>query len=216
MNIFEKAKAYFGEKAIESSLNLPKRDIVVCNIQEAESIGILFNATHQISFEIVKELVKNLTTKKNTIDVLGYVDSKQLIDHYLYRKGFDFFTRKQLNWYYKPEASNVKSFIEKPYDLLLNLSLDEPYPIIYILAFSMAKFKAGIYTEGQKYLDFMIDISKEKGEMETLRHEIELELNKHDPSNEDIEKIIDSKTKTEIQLNFLINQLIHYLSIIKK
>ena len=52
--------------------------------------------------------------------------------------------------------------------------------------------------------------------METLRHEIELELNKHDSSNEDIEQIIDSKTKTEIQLNFLINQLIHYLSIIKK
>ena len=215
MNIFNKARAYWGKQAIETQLNSLKRTVVSCNIKDAETIGILFNATHQVSFEIVKELVKNLGTKHNTIDVLGYVDSKQLIDHYLYRKGFDFFTRKQLNWYFKPETENVKAFINKPFDLLINLSLDEPYPILYILASSMAKFKAGLYVKGQEYLDFMIDISKEKEAMENLRHEIDFELNKPETANEDLEQIIDSKTQTEIQLNFLINQLIHYLSLIK-
>jgi hypothetical protein len=216
MNIIEKARNYWGKKAIDSQyINTASRKVAACNIKDAESIGILFNATDQVSFEIVKELVKDLTTKKNSIDVLGFVDSKQLIDHYLYRKGFDFFTRKQLNWYYKPEAENVKIFIEKPFDLLINLSLDEPYPILYILASSMAKFKAGIFIEGQEYLDFMIDIRKEKMAMEDLRHEIDLEISKPAAQNEDIEQIIASKTKTEIQLNFLINQLIHYLSLIK-
>jgi hypothetical protein len=215
MNILDKARAYWGKKAIDSHLNFVRRNVVSCNIKDAESIGILFNATDQVSFEIVKEFVKNLTTKKNSIDVLGYVDSKQLIDHYLYRKGFDFFTRKQLNWYYKPETDNVKAFINKPFDILINLSLDEPYPILYILASSMAKFKAGLYVAGQDYLDFMIDITKEKEAMENLRHEIDFELNKPDTLNEDLEQIIDNKTQTEIQLNFLINQLIHYLSLIK-
>jgi hypothetical protein len=215
MNILTKVRSYWGKKAIESQLNSLKRTVVSCNIKDAETIGILFNATHQVSFEIVKELVKNLGTKHNSIDVLGYVDSKQLIDHYLYRKGFDFFTRKQLNWFFKPETENVKAFINKPFDLLINLSLDEPYPILYILASSVAKFKAGLFVEGQDYLDFMIDISKEKEAMENLRHEIDFELNKPEAGNEDLEQIIDSKTQTEIQLNFLINQLIHYLSLIK-
>jgi hypothetical protein len=215
MNIINRARAYWGKKAIDSQVNSVKRSVISCNIRDAENIGILFNATDQVSFEIVKELVKNLSSRNNSIDVLGYVDSKQLIDHYLYRKGFDFFTRKQLNWYYKPETDVVNSFINKPFDLLINLSLDEPYPILYILASSIAKFKAGLYVEGQDYLDFMIDINKEKEAMENLRHEIYFELNKPEGTGEDIEQIIDSKTKTEIQLNFLINQLIHYLSLIK-
>ena len=110
MNFIERTKARWGEKILHAQLNSVKRNAEVCNIRNANSIGILFNATHQISFEIVKELVKNLSTKNNTIDVLGYVDTKQLIDHYLYRKGFDFFTRKQLNWYYKPINSNADEF----------------------------------------------------------------------------------------------------------
>jgi hypothetical protein len=214
MNFLEKTKEYYGRKII-SGVNIAERNVIVCNIEKAESIGILFNATNQVSFEIIKELVKNLTSKNNTIDVLGFVDSKQLIDHYLYRKGFEFFTRKQLNWFYKPETENVKTFIEKPFDLLLNLSLDEPYPILYILAFSKAKFKAGIFSEGQQFLDFMIDISKEKETMENLRNEIEMNLNNEKTVNQEMEQIIDKKAQTEIQLNFLINQLIHYLSIIK-
>ncbi len=218
MNFIEKTRAYLGKKALDAKVDVSSRKVIACNIKDAKSIGILFNATDLVSFEIVKELVKNLTTKENTVDVLGYVDSKQLIDHYLYRKGFDFFTRKQLNWYYKPEAENVNSFIDKPFDLLINLSLDEPYPILYILASSAAKFKAGIYIEGFEYLDFMIDIRKEKEAMESLKHEIDVEMHKQPVLNEEIEQveqIVDDKTQTEIQLNFLINQLIHYLSLIK-
>jgi hypothetical protein len=215
MNIIERTKARWGEKILQAQLSKVKRNAEVCNIHNANSIGILFNATHQVSFEIVKELVKNITNKNNSIDVLGYVDTKQLIDHYLYRKGFDFFTRKQLNWYYKPLDSNVDGFIKKPFDLLLDLSLDQPFPIRYILAYSEAKFKAGKYTEGTEYLDFMIDISKENETMNDLKNELEKDIHNNETKNDDIEMIIDKQAQTEIQLNFLINQLIHYLSILK-
>jgi hypothetical protein len=215
MNIIERTKARWGEKILHARLNSLNRCAEVCNIRNAKSIGILFNATQQVSFEIVKELVKDLSTKNNTIDVLGFVDTKQLIDHYLYRKGFDFFTRKQLNWYNKPINSTVDEFINKPFDLLLDLSLDQPFPIRYILSFSEAKFKAGKFTEGAEYLDFMIDIDKEKEAMFALKDELEKDSHSKESRNEEIEMIIDGKAQLEIQLNFLINQLIHYLSILK-
>jgi hypothetical protein len=205
-----------GNKSIRNYLKNKNREVKTCNIAEAKSIGILFNATHQISFEIVKALVKDLSTKKNKIDVLGFVDSKQLIDHYLYRKGFDFFTRSQLNWYYKPVVENVQKFIEKPYDILIDLSLDDPFPIHYIIACSQAKFKVGRYYEGQDCLDFMIDMEKEKEAMDKIRDELNKDLKEKKKDNKEVEKIVDKKAQTEIQLNFLINQLIHYLSLIKK
>lgn len=215
MKIIENTKAYFGRRSIQSYLRKNKREVKACNINSAKTIGVLFNATHQISFEIVKEMVKNLSVKKNKIDVLGYVDSKNLIDHYLYRKGFEFFTHKQLNWYYKPVEETVDSFIKKKFDILIDLSLDDPYPIQYIIALSKARFKVGRYTEGNEYLDMMIDIEKEKEAMKNLKREINKETINVRYRNREMEKIVNVKAQTEIQLNFLITQLLHYLSLIK-
>jgi hypothetical protein len=215
MKIIENTRTFLGEKSIRTFLRNKQRSVKACSLTEAKTIGILFNATHQVSFEVVKELVKDLSSKKNEIDVLGFVDSKQLIDHYLYRKGFDFFTRSQLNWYYKPVVENVQKFIEKPFDLLIDLSLDDPFPIHYIITCSQAKFKAGRYYEGQECLDFMIDMEKEIAAMNKLKKDLEKELKEKQSKNLDLEKIVDTKAQTEIQLNFLINQLKHYLSLIK-
>jgi hypothetical protein len=216
MRFIENIKVYLGDRAIRNHLKTGKRKMESCNIQNASSIGILFDATQQIAFEIVKNLVKDLEKNKVSIEVLGYVDSKQLIDAYLYRKGFDFFSRTQLNWYKKPVGENVETFISKSFDILLDLSTDHPYPIQYILACSAAKFKAGCYTSGQNHLDLMIDIEKEMANMGDINNELAKNEKSQKPKNKELEKIVAKKIQTEIQMNFLINQLLHYLSIIKK
>ena len=190
MKIIESTKAYLGQRSIRTFLKSNTREVAACNIKEAKTIGILFNATHQISFEIVKAFVKDLSMKKKAVDILGFVDSKQLIDHYLYRKGFDFFTRSQLNWYYKPIVPNVEKFIVKPFDLLIDLSLDDPFPIHYIIACSLAKFKVGRYYEGQECLDFMIDMEKEKEAMDKIREELDKDVNEKKKNNKEFEKIV--------------------------
>ncbi len=215
MKIIENTKAYMGKRAISSYLRDAKRELKAVNLHKAKTIGILFDATQQSSFEIVKEMVKDLTTRENSIEVLGYVDSKQMIDQYLYRKGFEFFTRNQLNWYYKPMPGVIDAFIKKPFDILIDLSLDNPFPIKYIMTCSQAKFKAGRFSKDNEYLDLMIDIEKENEAMKDIRQELEKDNAKNKSSNKEVEKIINSKIQHEIQLNFLINQLMHYLSIIK-
>jgi hypothetical protein len=110
----------------------------------------------------------------------------------------------------------AEKFIKEPYDLLLNLSLNDYFPILYIVTLSSAAFKAGRFTPSDESLDFMIDIEQEKEKMnpanhpETLQEEV-IGVKK-------IKTIDDpaTKTDTEIQLQFLIDQLLHYLSIINK
>ncbi len=215
MKFFEGTKTYLGRRAVVKKASAAKREVGVFNLENAKKIGILFNATHLVSFEIIKEFVKQISEKDKKISVLGYVHSKKLIDHYLYRKGFNFFTRNDLNWYYKPVSDSVQQFIGEPFDLLINLSLEEYYPVKYILASSKAKFKVGMYSEGQQYLDFMIDMAKEKETMEKLRKEVEANRKKNS-HNKELDSIADEKAKTEIELNFLINQIVHYLSLLKK
>ena len=207
-------KSYIGQKVLERKLKDRIRTINVCNINDAKKIGIIFNATHLISFEIIRNFVKELSQKKISVTALGYVNSKRLIDHYLYRKGFSFFTKSNLNWFDKPVTDTVEEFINIPFDILINLSLEEYYPIRYVVALSISTFKVGKYFDEPNYMDLMIDIEKEKKVMKDIKIEIK-EDQKPDRPEREMEKSIEGKIDIEFQLDFLINQLIHYLSIIK-
>jgi hypothetical protein len=211
----ERIKVSTGHRVLANKIKNRGREVVVCNIQEARHIGIIYNASEYVSFELIRNLVKKLTSASAKVNVLGYVNSKELIDHYLYRKGFDFFSRNNLNWYYKPASETTEQFIRERFDILLNLSLEDHFPIRYITALSAALFKAGRYSADDPFLDFMIDIEKEKQTMKNLQREIMKDA-KQTHDDETIEANVEKKTETELQLGFLIDQLLYYLSIIKK
>lgn len=215
MKLVDNFKTLIGERMLMNHQKNQMRLPAFHTINESKNIGIIYNATEFVSFEIIKKLVKDLSHDAKKITVLGYVNSKNLIDNYLYRKGFDFFSRNDLNWYFKPVSQVVDQFIREPFDLLINLSLDDHYPIRYITGVSSATFKAGRYSPGDTFLDLMIDIEKEKQAMRNIQEEVEKQHTGRSDNN-DIEAGIERKTETEILLNFLINQLIHYLSILKK
>jgi hypothetical protein len=211
----EDFKAIMGSRVLAKKLRNCHRKVQACNLDDARYIGVIYNATEYVSFEIIKDLVKQLSDRTAKVSVLGYVDSKKLIDHYLYRKGFDFFSKSDLNWYYKPVSLTAVQFIGEQFDLLLNLSLEDHFPIHYITTLSPALFKAGRYTPDDESLDFMIDIEKEKQTMKSLHLEIIHEADSMS-ANREIEADMEKKTETELQLKFLINQLMHYLSIINR
>lgn len=215
MKIGERIKVLIGLRILEKKLRDQKRQVSVCTIKDAGNIGILYNATEYVSFEIIKDFAKELSQNNSSVSILGYVDSKKLIDHYLYRKGFDFFSRNDLNWYYRPICEVTDRFIKQPFDILINLSLENIYPIRYIVALSPASFKVGKFSPDEKYLDLMIDTEKENEQMEKVHEEI-VTGRKEGHAPDDMEKEIEKKTRTELQLSFLINQIMHYLAILKK
>jgi hypothetical protein len=211
----EDIKNRIGRQVLASKLRSRHRKVQVCNLENAKRIGIIYNATEYISFEIIKDLVKQLSDNSLTVSILGYVNSKKLIDHYLYRKGFDFFSKNDLNWYYRPVSTLAVQFMDEPFDLLLNLSLEDYFPIHYITMLSQASFKCGRFFPADESLDFMIDIEKENQMMRSLHQEVMREA-ETTVENREIEADVDKKTETELQLKFLINQLVHYLSILNK
>lgn len=214
VKLLNNTKKYIGHKILERKLRGRVRNTTVCNINDAKRIGVIFNATHLVSFEIIRNFVKDLSKRKISVTTLGYVNSKKLIDHYLYRKGFNFFAKSNLNWFDKPVTDSVEEFINIPFDILINLSLEKYYPVQYVVALSIATFKVGKYFDEPNYLDLMIDIEKEKTIMKDIKREIKDEQIQDKPDME-IEKSIEEKTDIEVQLDFLINQLLYYLSIIK-
>ncbi|MBN2347191.1 MAG: hypothetical protein JXJ22_00035 [Bacteroidales bacterium] len=211
MKLLDEVKQNIAVKKLKTKADRIIRKRKICNIYDAKSIGILYNATHPVSFELVKDMAKKFAEKKIKIAALGYVDSKEVIDHYLYRPGFTFVSKKDLNWYFLPVSDNVDEFINTPFDILINLSLDYSYPLQYINATSVASYKVGRYNTNDEYLDLMIDIEKERVK---IKKDQEQKLKENaDKEKPDLKLLKEEKVR---QLTvFLINELLYYLSIIK-
>ena len=215
MNVLGTIQEKLGHYILERNINRASRSVEVCNFDTAQTAGVVFNATHLINFEMVKKFVDFLQYKEIKVHTMGFVNSKKLIDHYLFRKGYDFFTKKHLNWYMRPTRNTVDDFIAQPFDILFNLSLESYYPIQYIVGMSKAKFKVGVFSQEDKFLDFMIDISRERKIRNGVLNEVRKERNNNTRMvEEDVEMEVAKKVQQEIDIDFLINEIMYYVSLL--
>ena len=128
------------------------------NLVDAREIGLIFNATDPARIEEVKNFVHSLQVKNTHVFVIGYVNEKNISDINLLRSGFNFFSLENLSWFYKPDIPFIEDFLNRKFNILFDLDLENSYPLRYIATLSNAGMKVGKYFDGCEYLDFMIKL----------------------------------------------------------
>jgi hypothetical protein len=176
MQFIEDLKQKVGKWVFQRELKTNKRLKAVCNLEDAKSIGILYDATSEEQIKIIKPFVSYFFDLKKDVKALGYVNSKQLSFHHTPKLQYDFFYQKDLNWYYKPQNYIIDNFVKKEYDILINLCDSSIIPIKYLVASSIAHFKIGIHEENYEIYDLMISLKDDKS-MEKLMYEIKHYIN---------------------------------------
>ena len=176
MQFIEKFKQEVGKWVFQRELKINKRTKEICNLKEAKSIGILYDATKEEQIKTIQPFVSYFFNLKKEVKALGYVKSKQLSYCHIPKLQYDFFYKKDLNWFYKPQNYIINNFIKKEYDILINLCDSSVIPIKYLVASSVAHFKIGIYEENYEIYDLMISLKKDKS-MEKLMYEIKHYIN---------------------------------------
>jgi len=170
-NIREK----LGYKLLNKKLKRKKRKVVVTNLDDAQTVGVIFNATNQDSYDRAYRFSTFLMSKDIKVFAMGYVDDMHMLKYFAEKKSFKFFSRNNFNWYGKPKNPSIDFFIEKKFDILIDLSLDTFFPVNYIVASSEAFLKVGRMVDDCSYYDIMFDIKKEPT-LDHLINQIELYL----------------------------------------
>ncbi len=143
--------------------NLPRQRAFM-NLEECKTIGILFAFDTPENFELLKKYVGYLKDFKKKIKAFGYFDMDAPPGGLSYSKvEFEFFTRKDLNWYGRPTTVYTQNFMEESWDVLIDLNLTEVVPLKFMAAKSNSRFKIGKLTEeNKKYYDMLIEFDKTK------------------------------------------------------
>jgi hypothetical protein len=160
VTIFRKLRSKIGYALLNRKAKLVDRSVHAVHLYSAKKAAVIFQPTDQSSFEMVQKFIKSLKDEGADVTAVGFVREKKMPNIFLLRKGFVFFCYEDLNWYCKPIAPFVESFIKEKFDILIDLSLDRNLPVDYLSYLSKAGFKAGKHFEKGHPFDLTIDISK--------------------------------------------------------
>jgi hypothetical protein len=161
LSIVKKTQKRAGEYFLKKEFAAIERKKVAVNFEEAETIALIFDATNKDEFELVKKYIKKLKENKRKVRAIGFYDGKEEPTLMSSKLEYDFFSRKQLKWYLKPNDPIVENFILEPFDLLINLCMNFKMPLLYVTALSRAKFKVGKeHPKYTPYYDLMLSVDE--------------------------------------------------------
>lgn len=164
MSLIQNIKNTVGNYFLSGEVKALKRDKMFVNMQDAKTVGIIFDATDNSNFELVKKYITYLREMKKRVKAIGYYDQKTIPAMAYSKLEYDFFCQKDLTWYNSPNSIYVKNFMDDKFDVLLDLNLGDIFPLRYIAALSKANFKVGKKSErNNSIFDLMIETDEKKG-----------------------------------------------------
>jgi hypothetical protein len=147
MSFLHQIRYRIGHYLLDKGINSLTRSKKLVSIHSASSIGILFELTDDSVYYAIQNYFQKLQEKKIKVKALGYASNKLVTNKFLPVLSFDFFDEKQINWFFIPKAPCIQDFVETDFDICINISSDDVFPLKYIAANSRARLKVGAYSK---------------------------------------------------------------------
>lgn len=164
MSFVQDIKNYAGNYFLSGEVKNLSRSKKFMNMEEAKTVGIVFEATENSDFDLVKKYISYLREMKKRVKAIGFYNQKNIPALAYSKLEYDFFCQKDLLWYNAPNSIYAKNFIEEKYDILLDLNLNDRFPLRYISSLSKASFKVGKKSDrNNSIFDLMIETGGKDG-----------------------------------------------------
>ncbi|MFM2306734.1 MAG: hypothetical protein RLZZ367_1403 [Bacteroidota bacterium] len=153
MKLWEDIRNYFYRKAIQRKLEGQSTKRVLTNLDDAETIGILYDSTNPDNDIIITRFAEQLRNDGKTVEILGFINDKK-IDH---KADIAVFNKKAISWAQVPQDERVEKFAAKDFDLLFAAFTNVSLPLEYVARIAKAKWRVGVYDDRKTdYYEMMI------------------------------------------------------------
>lgn len=99
-----------------------------------------------------QRFIDKLNRQFQKVHVLGFLNQKEPISP----QEFPIFTKKEVDWLWRPKGKQFRNFLNKKYDLLINLSQEKYLPLEYLAASCTANYKIGAIMDYPNQYDLIL------------------------------------------------------------
>lgn len=132
-----------GNYVLKKRASRLKRKVEVQNLESAESVGVVYNATHTEDEEEIKNFIQFLEKQNIKSQSIALFQSKDTSKMPISSINSFYLSKKDLNFYRLPTSEDAKVFMDKDFDILIDCNFENFFPLRYISSLSKAKFKVG-------------------------------------------------------------------------
>ena len=147
-------KDFSTKKIVKKSLSNVKHS---STDKQIKTVGLLIDETYLFEKELlIKELIQN-GIQQETIKILVFRDKikkNEVFDYPIY-------SNKDLSWIATIDNKEVTSFINEPFDLLINYYDNEKTALLLVSHLSKASFKVGFSSIDKRVNHFIISTNAE-------------------------------------------------------
>jgi len=156
--IIEDIRIKVGEYFLKKRQVNLKRDVIVRNIKDIKTAGIIFEVLSGENIKLVKQFIKELKTFGVDTKALGYKDDHRKNIDLIGDSTFSYVSRDDYSFFYDTKNEVVNLFIERPFDLLIIYCENDHFPLRHIGTLSCAKLKVGGKGVCDTIMDIMIEL----------------------------------------------------------
>lgn len=162
IEVIETIKRFFQKKELKKNLKNNNRYVEFQSVESAKKIGVIYIVEDEASYIRIDNWLKKLAAAGKEVRVVGYHHSDNVPHYCIPKLKHEYYSKKDVNWYGKPIRPSLKDFVEEPFPILIDLTMDENFTTKYILSLSKSSMKVGKKNEGMEdFYDFMISLNEE-------------------------------------------------------
>jgi hypothetical protein len=154
MELFKNIRLKFGKNILNKKITRNKRRIYYSNIDLVKTIGIVWDASRPEEFISLTRFHQKMHDRNIDVQILGFFSGKNLPDQFTAIRFLTFLRKAEINLFYLPVSSECNSFINKRFDILIDMNFRKLFPLQYISALSNSAFKVGLFDSETNDLPF--------------------------------------------------------------
>ncbi|MCU0362383.1 MAG: hypothetical protein MUE32_03410 [Bacteroidales bacterium] len=157
MELFRNVRLRFGRASLDRRLAKTKRAARYTDLDRVRTMGIVWDAAATKEFPDLQAFHHKMHERGIEVTILGYYDGKELPDQYTAIRYLTCLRRNELNNFYIPVSREAEMFINREFDILIDLNFRNQFSLYCISALSRAAFKVGLMGT-DSVSDLMMDI----------------------------------------------------------
>lgn len=168
-NIKHSIQLYFLGRELNNVTRLKQ----VMGFDEATLVGVLFDASNKESFEQSLKFIRELESSGKKVTAMGFINTKKPGSYVIEQIHIGFFKRADFTWNFKLRNTRLQDFVDKQFDILIDLTPSETFHTKLIAGISRTLYKVGVFDNSSvDVFDLMIRLPEPFMLKELMQHAV--------------------------------------------
>lgn len=158
MEIINKIKAFLLSRKKTRLIGNKQRVLKCVELANVKTIGVVFDASNENKYKRSAHLIRHFSSMNKEVKSLAITNTIELPLYADNTLIFNYILKKEVNWFNFPKNKHIADFVNKEFDLLINLDFSGNETLNFIVNTSLAHLKVGLNNEHKNTdLDFMLE-----------------------------------------------------------